>query len=410
MLSIGIIGYGTVGSGVYERLTSSKEELQSALKKEIQVKKVLVRDCKKERNNQGAKQCMTSDPVNFFQNQYDVVFEAIGGVEPARDYIIKLIQAGTSIITANKELIAKHGAELEKLAKEYQVYLGFEAAVGGGIPIVNSFKTLFTTTPIRSVSGILNGTTNYILTEMKEKNRQFDDVLAEAKELGYAEADPTDDIEGYDALYKIRILSRLAFNEWPREENFSCKGISGMEVEAIEFAERQGLTIKLIAKTANEDGVISGFVSPSFVTQTDPLYNINGVTNGVCIDGETIDCITMSGPGAGKEATANSMVEDFVLHEQFQGFERRKVRLSNQVSNKETKVVVFVDEFEKEEVVLQLRTISDCIETEDIMNGKLALIVKLGYGKTVYDLETLIQKSSYPLLGDFSVNKIALLS
>ncbi|WP_209122842.1 homoserine dehydrogenase [Alkalihalobacillus sp. BA299] len=410
MLKIGIIGFGTVGSGVYERILSSQKELETALKKEILVKKVLVKDHGKDRENSSVTPYITSDAAEFFALQYDVVFEAIGGIEPAKGYITNLIKAGTSVITANKELIAKHGEELEALANKHGVYLGFEAAVGGGIPIVNSFKTLFTTTPIHSVTGILNGTTNYILTEMKEKNRHFNDVLAEAKQLGYAEADPTDDIEGYDALYKIRILSRLAFNVWPNEQHFHCNGISNIEDEALEFAEKNGLAIKLIAKTSNEGGTIHGFVSPSFVTQSHPLYNINGVTNGVCIDGKTIDQIMMSGPGAGKHATANSMVEDFVLHEQFQNFARQTIGQSNKELSKGTEVVIFVGEHEEKQVASQLLAITDQIKTEDVLNGKRALIVTLAPGKTLSDLQASIQIQTYPLLGELAINKIALFS
>ncbi|MFV8826842.1 homoserine dehydrogenase [Alkalihalobacterium sp. APHAB7] len=408
MLHVGVIGFGTVGSGIYERLLNSKEELQTIFQNEVQVTKILVKDDTKDRGYTHVNALITSDPNEFFNQQYDVVFEAIGGVEPAKGYIVKLMQSGTSIITANKELIAKHGKELEELAGHYNVYLGVEAAVGGGIPIVNSFKTLFSTTPIHSVTGILNGTTNYILTEMKEKNRTFADVLAEAKELGYAEADPTDDIEGYDALYKIQILSRLAFNSWPNETNFSCKGISVIEEEAINFAERNELAIKLIAKTSIENGVIRGFVSPSFVAKDHPLYNVNGVTNGVCIDGETIDRITMCGPGAGKDATANSMVEDFVLHEQFQGFSRPLRQQFNETANDGMSVIVFVSDLEKQQLNTDLISISSEIEVETGIYEKQAVIFKLAEGKSLNDLPLLLQQKSYPVLGKVAVNKLAL--
>lgn len=408
MLNVGVIGFGTVGSGIYERLLNSREELKEIFQTEVQVTKILVKDDTKDRGYTQVKTLTTSDPNEFFNQQYDIVFEAIGGVEPAKGYIVKLIQSGTAIITANKELIAKHGKELEELARQYGVYLGFEAAVGGGIPIVNSFKTLFSTTPIHSVTGILNGTTNYILTEMKEKNRAFADVLAEAQQLGYAEADPTDDIEGYDALYKVQILSRLAFNSWPNENNFSCKGMNVIEEEAIDFAERNELAIKLIARTYIENGVIHGFVSPAFVTKDHPLYNINGVTNGVCIDGATIDRITMSGPGAGKDATANSMVEDFVLHEQFPGFTRPLSQQHNDRANDEMSVIVFVSELEREQFHADLLSISSEVEIENGSNEKQAVILKLTKGKLLNDLPPLWQQKSYPLLGKVAVNKIAL--
>ncbi|TWI56280.1 homoserine dehydrogenase [Halalkalibacter nanhaiisediminis] len=315
MLQIGLIGYGTVGSGVYERLTTTKEAVQQLLGQEFEIKAILVKDRQKKRT-ENVETVVTTEWQEFCElAQYDVIFEAIGGIEPAFSYTTHWLEKGIPVITANKKLVAEKGAELEKAAEVNGTYYGYEAAVAGGVPIINALKGNLATTPISRVSGILNGTTNYMLTEMIENHRSFADVLFEAKELGYAEADPTDDLEGFDAWYKIRILSRLCFGEWPTVEAYLRQGISEIEDWHVEVGEKIGFKLKLIGEAWYDGEKVVGAVRPAFLSQNEPLANVRGVTNGISLEGSTINQLLFIGPGAGKEATANSMVEDYLFHQ-----------------------------------------------------------------------------------------------
>ncbi len=315
MLQIGLIGYGTVGSGVYERLNATREAVKQLLGEDFEIQAILVKDRQKQRA-EGVEAVVTTDWKEFCDlAQYDVIFEAIGGIEPAFSYTSYWLKKGVPVITANKKLVAEKGEVLEKAAADHGIYYGYEAAVAGGVPIINALKGTLATTPISRVSGILNGTTNYMLTEMIENHRSFADVLLEAQELGYAEADPTDDLEGFDAWYKIRILSRLCFGEWPAAELFSRKGVSTVDDWHVEVGERIGFKLKLIGEAWNDGTQIIGAVTVAFLSPTEPLANVRGVSNGIVLEGPTIDQLLFIGPGAGKEATANSMVEDFLFHQ-----------------------------------------------------------------------------------------------
>jgi homoserine dehydrogenase len=325
MLHIGLIGYGTVGSGVYDRLENTKEEIQKIIGKPCEVAAILVKDRQKKRVAEVDTIVTTSWQEFSEASKYDVIFEAIGGVEPAFSYTSEWLKKGVPVITANKKLVAEKGEILEKLAQDHSTYYGYEAAVAGGIPIINALKGTLTTTPISRVTGILNGTTNYMLTEMIENHRNFTDVLIEAQEKGYAEADPTDDIEGFDAWYKIRILSRLCFGKWPVAEEFPRKGVSEIEDWYVEIGERLGFKLKLIGEAWMNGSKVKGRVTPAFLSTTEALANVRGVMNGISLEGNTIDQLLFIGPGAGKEATSNSMVEDFIFHE--------RVKTGNRNSN-----------------------------------------------------------------------------
>ncbi|MFC0473623.1 homoserine dehydrogenase [Halalkalibacter kiskunsagensis] len=315
MIRVGLIGFGTVGGGVYERLLHTKKQIKQLLKNEIEISAILVKDRQKRRAENVDTFVTTSWDEFCERAEFDVIFEAIGGIEPAFTYTARWLEKGVPVISANKKLVAERGEILEHLAVDHCTYYGYEAAVAGGIPIINSLKGNLTTTPITRVSGILNGTTNYMLTEMIENHRSFTEVLLEAQELGYAEADPTDDIEGFDAWYKIRILSRLCFGTWPSVTSFFRKGVANIEDWHVEVGERLGFKVKLIAEAWRSDLGVKGRVTPAFLSPTEPLANVRGVTNGISLEGDFVDQLLFLGPGAGKEATANSMVEDFIFHE-----------------------------------------------------------------------------------------------
>ncbi|MDT8861530.1 homoserine dehydrogenase [Alkalihalobacillus sp. MEB130] len=350
-LKLGLIGFGTVGSGVYERLVQSKDEIKQLLGKNIEVAAILVKDRQKKRVVD-VDAFVTTDWDEFTNAaQFDIVFEAIGGVEPAFTYTAEWLSKGVPVISANKKLIAEKGQLLEEIAEKQSTYYGYEAAVAGGIPIINNLKGTLATTSISRISGILNGTTNYMLTEMIEKHRGFADVLLEAQELGYAEADPTDDLEGYDAWYKIRILSRLCFGKWPVADEFPRKGVSEIKDWHVEVGERLGFKIKLIAEAWKAESKVSGQVTPAFLTQTEPLANVRGVTNGIAIEGSSIDKLLFIGPGAGKEATANSMVEDFLFHERSYNTKRGLGSVEKQVEETYTYMFIFLDHSERDEAL-----------------------------------------------------------
>ncbi|GAE26705.1 homoserine dehydrogenase [Halalkalibacter wakoensis JCM 9140] len=351
MKRIGLIGFGTVGSGVYERLNQSKEEIHQVLGEKVEVAAILVKDRQKKRTVH-VDALVTTNWEQFLEaGPYDLVFEAIGGIEPALTYTKYWLEKGIPVITANKKLVAEKGEYLEKAAQVNSTYYGYEAAVAGGIPIINALKGTLATTAISRVSGILNGTTNYMLTEMIEKNRSFADVLIEAQQLGYAEADPTDDLEGYDAWYKIRILSRLCFGYWPQAEDFSKKGVSAMMDWHVEVGERIGFKIKLIAEAWLGDKNVAGRVSPAFLTQTEPLTSVRGVTNGISLEGNSINQLLFIGPGAGKEATANSMVEDLIFHERTKNFKKAEGRNASYGNETFTHSFVFLTHEQRDQAL-----------------------------------------------------------
>ncbi|WP_088102611.1 homoserine dehydrogenase [Halalkalibacter urbisdiaboli] len=351
MLRIGLIGFGTVGSGVYERINRSSDVIKERLGEKCKVVAILVKDELKKREVKLEDALVTVDWEEFQQaGPFDIIFEAIGGIEPAFRYTSSFLEIGVPVITANKKLVAEHGHELEALAEHNDTYYGFEAAVAGGIPIINTLKGLLTTTGISRVSGILNGTTNYMLTEMIDNHRSFEDVLIEAQKLGYAEADPTDDVEGFDAWYKIRILSRLCFGTWPKANSFSCQGLSNLEDWHAEVGERIGLKLKLIGEAVYFNNGVKGSVSPAFLTKSEPLANVSGVTNGIALEGSDIDQLLLIGPGAGKEATANSMVEDFLFHTCYQG---GRVSTAGELATEKPSsyTLLFVKQAEREEAL-----------------------------------------------------------
>ncbi|MED1562416.1 homoserine dehydrogenase [Alkalihalobacillus alcalophilus ATCC 27647 = CGMCC 1.3604] len=318
-MKIGLIGFGTVGKGVADRIEATKEQLQVKFGQRLTIEGILIKNKNQYVENEHAS-VITNDWTEFCQKcDYDIIFEAIGGLEPAFSYTEYFLEKGTPVITANKQLVAEYGELLEDIATRNQTYYGYEAAVAGGIPIINVIKGLLTTTPVTKVTGILNGTTNYILTEMKEKGLSFAEALKAAQELGYAESDPTDDIEGYDASYKIRILAKCCFGFWINRENVTRRGLDGIKDWQIELAERLGLTLKIVGEATLFADDIKAEVAPVFFTKEEAFSRISGVTNAVKLQGPAIGELTFTGPGAGKEATANSMVEDFLFHTDFKG-------------------------------------------------------------------------------------------
>lgn len=304
-LRIGIIGLGTVGSGVYKTLQEMDD---------IEIVKIAVKNINKPRSVEVPNSIMTDNPYDLVNDSaIDVVVELIGGVNPAWDYISTAIKNGKHIVTANKELLAKKGEELFNLAEEHNRVVLYEAAIAGGIPIIMPIKTILAGNKIRKIHAILNGTTNYILTKMDADGASYEDVLKEAQQLGYAETDPTGDVEGFDAAYKITTLATIAFKKRIKIENVYREGITKVRREDMAKANEFGYKIKLIATaTIDENDNADVRVHPMLVSKDSMLAHIDYVKNAIAISGHPIGDIVLSGPGAGEFPTASSVVGDIL--------------------------------------------------------------------------------------------------
>lgn len=303
-VKIGMIGLGTVGTGVLKTLSGFEQ---------IEVVKVAVKNLSKPRNIANLdKSILTDNPYDVVNDpEVQVVVEVVGGVQPAFDLIKTAIENGKHVVTANKELLAKHGEELMIFAEENNKVVLYEAAIAGGIPIIMPVKTILAGNKITKIAAILNGTTNYILTKMDVDGASYETVLKEAQELGYAEADPTGDVEGFDAAYKIATLSTIAFNKRININKIYREGISKIQAEDMKYANEFGFKIKLIALAQiDEKGNADVRVHPMLVKKSKALAHINYVTNAVMIEGHPVGEIMLSGPGAGEFPTASSVVGD----------------------------------------------------------------------------------------------------
>ena len=315
---IGLLGLGTVGTGTAKILLSP--EGRHPLIKELDIYRVGVRDISKLRDINISPDILTTDLEAIATDpDIDIVVELIGGLEPARSLILKAIDHGKHIVTANKAVISRYGPEIFAAANEKGVYVMLEAAVGGGIPVIQPLKESLGVNHIHSVIGIVNGTTNYILTRMQTEGVDFADVLADAQKLGYAEADPTADVEGLDAKDKIAILASLAFAGLIKLEDIYCEGITQVTAADIAYAEKLDFVIKLLAiakrdsnNTNSTTDQLQLRVHPTLVPKTHPLASINDVYNAILVEGDPIGQVMFFGPGAGSGPTASAVVSDIM--------------------------------------------------------------------------------------------------
>ena len=311
MINVAIMGHGVVGSGTAEILINHNDRINEKIKDEINVKYILdLRDF----DNLSYSDKFTKD-FNVILNDAEVkiVAEVMGGVNPAYDFVKQCLMAGKSVVTSNKELVAAKGAELLKIAKEKNVNFLFEASVGGGIPILRPMAQCLAANDINSVKGILNGTTNYILNKMIVDNMDFDTALKLAQDKGYAEKDPTADIEGHDACRKVCILASLAFGKHVYPEQVKTEGITKITLGDVEYADGFNCVIKLIGSTKRlKDGKIAANVRPTLVSRDHIVSGVNGVFNCVLVNGDQTGDVMFYGKGAGKEATASAVVADII--------------------------------------------------------------------------------------------------
>lgn len=310
-IQVALLGLGTVGTGVYKVLQAQKEEMLPKLGVELELKKVLVRNIEKAATKVEDASVLTNDWQDIVGNEsIDIVIEVIGGIEPARTYILEALKAGKHVVTANKDLVASDGRILMDTAKENGRDFLFEAAVAGGIPVIRPLKQCLAGNHIKEVVGIVNGTTNFILTKMTEEGMEFADALALATKLGYAEADPTADIEGLDAARKMAIMASIAFNSRVVFEDVYTEGITKITARDIRYAREMGCHIKLLGVAKNTDQGIHVSVHPMLIDSRHPLASVNDSFNAVYICGDAVGETMLYGRGAGELPTASAIVGD----------------------------------------------------------------------------------------------------
>ena len=307
-----LLGAGTVGGGVYKLVERRAAEMPDKVGAELKITKVLVKNLQKKREGIPS-EVLTDDWEGIIHDpEISIVIELMGGVEPARTYILQALEAGKNVVTANKDLLAEHGQELMEAAERNHCDLCFEAAVGGGIPIIRPLKECLAGNEITEVMGIVNGTTNYILTKMTQEGWDFDDALKEAQRLGFAEADPTADVEGLDAGRKMAILASIAFHSRVTFKDVDVKGITKITAKDIQYAKEFGYTLKLLGVARNEEGKMEVGVSPMMIPSTHPLANVNDSFNAVFVHGDAVDDAMFQGRGAGEFPTASAVVGDLI--------------------------------------------------------------------------------------------------
>ena len=310
MIQVAVMGYGTVGSGVVEVIEKNKEEINKKSNEALNIKYIL--DLRDFPGDPYEDKIVHDVEVILNDPEVQIICETMGGLKPAYEFTKRALMSGKSVCTSNKELVATHGPELIQIAHEHTCNYLFEASVGGGIPIIRPLNYSLTAEKIDAISGILNGTTNYILTKMEREGAAFEEVLKEAQEKGYAERNPEADIEGYDACRKIAILSSLMCGKNVRYQDIYTEGITKITAEDFKYAKALGAAIKIFGTSRKEGNKLYAMVAPQMIQADNPLYAVNDVFNAICVTGNMLGDVMFYGKGAGKEATASAVVSDVV--------------------------------------------------------------------------------------------------
>lgn len=314
VINVGLIGFGTIGAGVVRILQENAEVISERLGASLRLTRIVDLDTTSDRGVKLDEGTTLSPEIDDIINDadIDIVIELIGGYEPAKTFVLKAMNNGKRVITANKALLAVHGEEIYKKAAETKTDIGFEASVGGGIPVIRAMREGLAANKLQTIDGIINGTANYILSEMTNKGQDFAPTLKKAQELGYAEADPTFDIEGVDSAHKLAILTSIAFGTKIKFEDIHTEGISDISKLDIDYATQLGYKIKLLAIAKNDDGEIEARVNPTMIPKDALLSNVEGVLNAVYVTGDAIGPTMYYGPGAGMMPTASAVVGDVI--------------------------------------------------------------------------------------------------
>jgi homoserine dehydrogenase len=395
-----LLGFGTVGSGVYDSiLHTHQEKLEKVIGKKVEIVGILVKT-EKERQLPGDVVVTTNIDEILSLPSIDYVFEAIVGIEPAYSYIKLFLDRGCHCISANKELLANRGEELSEYALERGKFLTFEAAVAGGIPLLRTIIQLLQVNGILVLEGILNGTSNYILSKMRNEKLSFEECLQEAQQLGYAEANPESDISGRDAFYKQMILSSLIYHDQPDWEKVERIGVEQVALEDLVLGEGHGLRLKLLASLRRENEGIQATVKPTFVSSEHPLYNVEGVDNGIVIKTDLVGTLMLQGPGAGSKATASAMIEDLVQIEQqkepLQKVHRYSYQAQNEKENQQSIYLALFPLQTKEEWLSLKAVINENLNQVNILQEVVKEIDGSIFGSFLY--EGALEGISLPVL------------
>lgn len=313
-VNIGLLGLGNIGTGSYKVLEMNKAQIEKNTRCDIRITKILERDTTRDRGIKVSMNQFTQDPDEIFNDpDIDIVIELLGGIEPASTFMLTALNSGKHVVTANKAAVAANYDKLTAAAEKNNVEFRFEASVGGGIPIIRPLNNCLVANDVDEIAGILNGTTNFILTKMITESMSFKDALKLAQELGYAERDPSADVEGHDACRKICILASLAFGKHVYPDNIHTEGITNISLEDVAYANRWGGVIKLIGDVKNTgNGMLDIFVAPMLISEESQLSGIDDVFNGILVRGDATGDVVFYGKGAGKLPTASAVVADIV--------------------------------------------------------------------------------------------------
>lgn len=391
-MKIGILGYGTVASGLVDIIDSNKD------KRDITIEGILVRDVDKYSHKKHA-DVLTSNIDDIFAKDIDVMVELLGGLHPAYEYLKKAIENKINIVTANKDMLAEFGAELVKLAKENGVCIKFEASVGGGIPVIKPLIESLEGNEINSISAILNGTTNFILSKMYDEDLSYEQALKQAQELGFAEANPEADVMGYDAGRKLSILSTLSYNKRIYWKDFYLEGIDKIEHKDIEYAKKLGCKIKLVGQSKLKDGKVNGFVRPVLIDNDNIMSKIDNEFNIIVANGDFLGDVSFVGKGAGKDATGSAVYADVLdIYDKrinnVDAFMQEKISVDKLVSSECKALLRFKKPQQKDKIISVLK--ENLIDSEVIaQDDELAVMVDASSECAINDSLKVIQDNNY---------------
>ena len=379
-MRIAILGYGTVGKGLVEMIEGNKE------KRNIEITNILVRNKDKYKSSKYSDK-ITENIEDVFNTDIDILVELMGGLHPSYEYIKRALENKINVVTANKDMLAEYGDKLVKISKDNKVSLRFEASVGGGIPVLKPLTESLEGNDIESVYAILNGTTNFILSKMYDEGLPYEEVLKEAQDLGFAEANPEADVEGYDAARKLSILSTLAYHRRVYWKDFYLEGISNIDMKDIDYAKKMGCKIKLVGQSRKNDKTVSGFVRPVLVDNNSLLSKIDNEYNIVVLNGNSVGELSFVGKGAGKEPTGSAVYSDLIdildkRISNIDSFMKDKIEVEKTISSN-CQVLLRFKSPKKEEIIEDNDELAIMVyaDSEYEINNILCLIKDKGYCK-----------------------------